>query len=75
MQKSVGVGFLGAVAFAVIPELNEALGFVQITGVDWAYIFGLCWIPPVMEEVVKWIYRETGYGLRPIAIRGDMRED
>jgi Ca2+-transporting ATPase len=75
MQKSVGAGFVGAVAFAVIPELNEALGFVQLTGIDWAYILGLCWVPCIAEEILKWIYRETGYGLRPIATRGDKRED
>jgi Ca2+-transporting ATPase len=75
MQKSVGVGFIGAVSFAVIPELNEALGFVQLTGLDWAYILGLCWVPCIAEELIKYIYRETGYGLRPIAVRGDKRED
>jgi len=75
MQKSVGAGFVGAVAFAVIPELNQALGFVQLTGLDWAYILGLSWVPCIADELLKWIYRETGYGLRPIAIRGDKRDD
>lgn len=75
MQKSVVVGFIGAVSFAVIPELNEALDFVQLKGEDWAYIFGLCWIPCISEELIKYIYRQTGYGIRPIAVRGDKRED
>jgi len=74
MQKSVGVGFVGAVLFAVIPELNEALGFVQVSGEDWAYILGLAWVPCIAEEIVKWIYRQSGYGLRPVATRGDKRD-
>lgn len=74
MQKSVAVGFIGAVLFAVIPGLNEALGFVQLKGEDWAYILGLCWVPCICEELVKYIYRQTGFGLRPIAIRGDKRD-
>lgn len=74
MQKSVFVGFVGAVMFAVIPGLNTKLGFVQLEGLDWAYIFGLCWVPCIAEELLKYIYRQTGYGLRPVAIRGDKRD-
>jgi hypothetical protein len=75
MQKSVGVGFIGAVSFAVIPGLNTALGFVQLNGVDWAYILGTMWIPCIFEEILKGIYRKTGFGLRPIAVRGDIKRE
>jgi len=75
MQKSVGIGLIGAVSFAVIPGLNEALGFVQITGVDWAFVLGTMWVPCICEEIVKWIYRQTGFGIRPVAIRGDLKRE
>jgi Ca2+-transporting ATPase len=74
MQKSVGIGFVGAVLFAVIPGLNTALDFVQLEGEDWAFIIGLSWIPCVGEEILKFIYRQTGFGIRPVAIRGDKRD-
>jgi Ca2+-transporting ATPase len=73
MQKSVGVGFVGAVAFAVIPGLNNAMGFVQLNGIDWAYIVGTMWVPCVCEEILKYLYRLTGFGIRPIAVRGDVK--
>jgi len=75
MQKSVGVGLVGAVAFAVIPGLNTAMGFVQLTGIDWAFILTLMWIPCICEEVLKWIYRVHGFGIRPRATRGDIKVD
>lgn len=75
MHYSVFTGFVGAVLFAVIPGLNEALDFAQVTGEDWGWICGLCWIPAIADELLKAVYRATGFGKRPVAIRGNQRAD
>lgn len=75
MLPAVFVGLAGGIMCATIPGLNELLGFRQIDGTDWAYICGFMFIPCIFEEIVKLIYRKTGFGIRQKAVRGDLKQN
>jgi len=48
-----------------IPGLNDAFKFQKIGGKAWGAAIGFAFIPMIMDELVKWIYRLTKFGERP----------
>ncbi len=73
MQPSVGIGLVFGVLCAVIPGFNTVLGFAQCTGDDWLWVITAI-IPCIFDEFLKYIYRRTGYGIRPLAKRGNIKD-
>jgi len=74
MQRSVGVCGVVGTALCFIPGLNRALNFAPINGIDATWCSLAVFLPAILEEIVKAVYRKIGFGLRPIARRGDLKE-
>jgi Ca2+-transporting ATPase len=74
MQRSVGVcGVVGTV-ICFIPGLNRALNFAPIDGIDATWCTLAVFLPAILDEIAKFFYRLTGFGVRPIAKRGDLKD-
>ena len=75
MQWSVGTcGVVGTV-LCFIPGLNTALNFAPIEGIEATWCAIAVFLPAILEEIVKFFYRRTGFGIRPIATRGDLKDE
>jgi len=48
-----------------IPGLNEAFGMETLDAKSWIVTLLLALCPFTLDEIVKYIYRRTGYGARP----------
>jgi len=71
MQPSVLSGAIATVIFAVTPGMRGAFNLAPLTGREWGWVMGVMWIPFVVDEFTKLIYRATGFGYRkPIVRRG-----
>lgn len=75
MQWSVGTcGVVGTV-ICFIPGLNTALNFAPIQGIEATWCSLAVFLPAILDEFMKFIYRRTGFGVRPIAKRGDLKDE
>lgn len=45
------------------------LELVWLDGREWGWVIGFSFIPAVVDELVKMIYRATGFGQRPVIAR------
>lgn len=74
MQRSVLTCGIVGTALCFIPGLNRALNFAPIDGIDATWVTLAVWLPAILEEIVKFFYRRCGFGIRPVAKRGDLKE-
>jgi Ca2+-transporting ATPase len=74
MQRSVFTCGVAGTVICFIPGLNRALNFAPIDGIDATWCAVAVFLPAILEEIVKFFYRKTGFGLRPVAKRGDIKE-
>jgi len=66
------VSFISAVILTllvtIVPGLQDVFGCVPISSEQWGFVIGVSFIPCVIDEITKFVYRLTGFGLRPNAI-------
>lgn len=75
MFPAVATGAVGGVSCALIPGLRELLGFRLVYDYkDWLWIILTSFIPCMFEEFVKLIYRQTNFGIRAKATRGNVKQ-
>lgn len=65
MQYAVGTSMAATVLICNIPGVMDIFGTEYLDGRSWAWILCMCWIPFIVDEVTKTVYRYTGYGKRP----------
>jgi len=65
MQPAVAIAVVATVLVAVIPKVQDVFDMRDLKGRDWAYVLIFSFAPITVDEVTKYIYRLTGYGLRP----------
>eukprot|EP00456_Euglypha_rotunda_P050648 TRINITY_DN4078_c0_g1_i4.p1 TRINITY_DN4078_c0_g1~~TRINITY_DN4078_c0_g1_i4.p1 ORF type:complete len:220 (-),score=26.49 TRINITY_DN4078_c0_g1_i4:75-734(-) len=66
MQYSCGVSIAATIFIIYCPGINSIFTLEHLTGKLWGFLLGMCWIPFVVDEIVKFFYRITNYGLRPL---------
>jgi len=63
-------GVLTAVAATwllyLIPGVKDVFAMRELNGRQFGLVFGLCFVPFIVDELSKVIYRATGFGKRPI---------
>jgi len=67
MQYSVFASIGITMFLTNTPGPQDLFGLEYITGREWGFVFGVSFIPAVLDELTKWIYRRTGFGERPVA--------
>jgi len=65
MQPAVGIAVLLTVLIAVIPKVQDVFDMRDLTGRDWGFVIGFSFVPIFVDELTKYVYRLTDYGIRP----------
>jgi Ca2+-transporting ATPase len=65
MQYSVGASVLGTILVGFVPGINDLFGCTYLDGRSYAVVFIFALLPFTVDEVTKYFYRRTGFGLRP----------
>lgn len=73
MLYSVIPAFVLTVLLNVIPKINGAFGMEYLDLKGYITVVVLSLIPAIIDELVKLVYRMTGFGERPKAIRYDQQ--
>jgi Ca2+-transporting ATPase len=69
MQYACGSAVALTVIFVNVPGLNDTVfGTTYIEGRDWGFVLGASFLPAILDELVKCIYRCIGFGKRPKAV-------
>jgi len=66
MQYSVGASIGITMLLVNTPGPQDLFGLEYIDGREWGLVFGISFIPAVLDEFCKYINRVTGYGERPV---------
>jgi len=72
MQYGVFSAVIATWLLYVIPGVNDVFAMVHLSGTEFGVVFGFCFIPFILDEFCKVIYRMTGFGKRPIVQKLDM---
>lgn len=64
MQVAVGVSALIVLACATLPGIQDIFHCIDISMDEWKIVLVLSLIPAIIEEITKFVYRLTGFGLR-----------
>jgi Ca2+-transporting ATPase len=64
MQYSVSVALLATVFIALVPGVQDVFGLVYIPGKAWAFVIFFAFVPITVDEITKFVYRQTGFGRR-----------
>jgi len=62
MQIAVVTSITLTISVALIPGVKDVLGMELIDGPEWGWVVGLSFLPAIMDECLKLIYRLTGFG-------------
>jgi len=55
--SSIGLTFL----VGVIPGVQTVFGMEPLDGIGWLWVFGFSLLPGILDEILKWVYRVTGF--------------
>jgi len=66
MQYGVFTAVVATWLLYVIPGVKDVFAMRSLSGREFGVVFGLCFIPFIVDEFSKVIYRATGFGKRPI---------
>jgi len=69
MQYGVFSAVIATWLLYVIPGVKDVFAMVALTSEEFGVVFGFCFIPFIVDEITKFIYRLTGFGKRPLAIK------
>ena len=65
MHKAVGASVGATLFIALVPGVMDVFNLRYISGREWALVVGLAFVPIIVDEITKAVYRYTGFGLRP----------
>lgn len=68
MQPACGISVVGTIFIALTPKVQDLFGMTNIKGEDWAFVLLMAFIPVIIDELTKVVYRWTGFGLRKSVI-------
>jgi Ca2+-transporting ATPase len=68
MQYGVVSAVIATWLLYFIPGVKEVFAMRDLTGEQFGVVFAFCFIPFVVDELSKLIYRITGFGKRPLVI-------
>jgi len=66
MQYGVLTAVVATWLLYLIPGVKDVFAMRELTGRQFGLVFGLCFIPFIVDELTKVVYRATGFGKRPI---------
>jgi len=66
MQYGVFTAVAATWLLYLIPGVKDVFAMRELTGKQFGLVFGLCFIPFIVDELTKVFYRATGFGKRPI---------
>jgi len=69
MQYAVFVAVALTILIAVIPGVQDIFNLAPISGKEWGFVIGFCFVPLFIDEVTKMVYRHIGFGERPKAVQ------
>ena len=64
MQYAVGASFIATLIICAWKDLGEAFGIYPISVKMWIYVICISFIPFIVDEITKYIYRQKGFGYR-----------
>jgi len=65
MQYAVGFSVVFTLFVGNVPGLMDIFSMSYLGGREWGLVIGLTPVCAIADEITKWVYRRTGYGLRP----------
>jgi len=66
MQYGVLTAVVATWLLYLIPGVKDVFAMRELTGRQFGLVFGLCFVPFIVDELSKVVYRATGFGKRPI---------
>eukprot|EP00463_Aulacantha_scolymantha_P005916 TRINITY_DN736_c1_g1_i1.p1 TRINITY_DN736_c1_g1~~TRINITY_DN736_c1_g1_i1.p1 ORF type:complete len:222 (+),score=14.52 TRINITY_DN736_c1_g1_i1:133-798(+) len=73
MQISVAASLMITWVVTTVPGIRTLFSCRLLSREQYAFVIGISFIPCIIDEITKFIYRLTGFGLRPKAI-DDIKE-
>ncbi len=67
MQYAVGGSTLLTLFIGHVPGVMDVFSMRYLDGRQWGLVLGLAFVPIIVDEITKVIYRATGFGLRPLS--------
>jgi len=68
MQYGVASAVIATWLLYFIPGVKEVFAMRDLTGEQFGVVFAFCFIPFIVDESAKVVYRATGFGKRPLVI-------